>query len=139
MPCGVLMQWGVETGQPHSPLKTPCRKLAPLKSCAFLRRAQASSLDSTSTAALENKRDYALSALAVLGWYRREGCGSVEVRARMVCLLITWHARVTLSQVVDEHCSSRTARIYDRTSVAQLHLVMTRSTAMQCLAALCLA
>ena len=104
------MQSGLQQGLSESRLKTPCEKLARLKNAACLRRAQASSLDSTSTAALENKRDYALSALAVLGWYRREGCGSVEVRARMVCLLITWHARVTLSQVVDEHCAAHILR-----------------------------
>ena len=91
---------------------------------------------STSTAALENKRDYALSALAVLGWYRREGCGSVEVHARMVCLLTAWHARITLSQVVDEHSSSCSARIYDRTSGGQRQLTTTR-TAVQWFAALC--
>ena len=92
--------------------------------------------DSTSTATLENERDYALIALAVLDWYRRKGCGSVEVHARMECLHITWHARITLSQVVDEHCSSYTVRIYDRTSGGQLHLVMTR-TVVQWFVALC--
>ena len=109
MLCGALVQPGLQHELSESRLKTPCEKLARLQNAARLRRAQVSSHDSMSTAMLDNGRNDALSALAVHGWYRREGCGSVEVRARMVCLLITWHARVTLSQVVDEHCSSHTA------------------------------
>ena len=118
---------GVDSITALSAFQTPCEKLARLKNAVSLRRAQASSLDSMSTAMLDNGRNDALSALAVLGWYRREGCGSVEVRARMVCLLTAWHARITLSQVVDEHFSSYTARIYDRTSLAQLQLVVART------------
>ena len=51
---------------------------------------------------LENEREHTLCALAVLVRCRRHACWSVEVRARMVCLLITWRDQVTLSQVVDE-------------------------------------
>ena len=72
------------------------------QNAACLRRAQASSLDSTSTSMLDNERNDALIALAVLDRCRRHACWSVEVRARMVCLLITWRDQVTLSQVVDE-------------------------------------
>ena len=60
------------------------------------------SLDSTPTTMLDNERNDALFALAVLVRCRRHACWSVEVRARMVCLLITWRDQVTLSQVVDE-------------------------------------
>ena len=68
---------------------------------ALQRRIQCS-LDSTPTAMLDNERNDALFALAVLVRCRRHACWSVEVRARMVCLLITWRDQVTLSQVVDE-------------------------------------
>ena len=46
-------------------MKTPCEKLARLKNAVSLRRAQASSLDSTSTAMLDNERNDALIALSV--------------------------------------------------------------------------
>ena len=102
MLCGALVQPGLQQGLSESRLKTPCEKLARLKNAVFLRRAQASSLDSTSTSMLDNERNDALFALAVLVRCRRHACWSVEVRARMVCLLITWRDQVTLSQVVDE-------------------------------------
>ena len=109
--------------------------LARLQNAARLRLAQVSSLDSTATAKLDNERDDALFALAVLAWCRRVGCGSVEVHARMVCLLSTRHARVTLSQVVDEHFSSYIVRIYHRRRFAQLQSVTSR-TAVQLFVAL---
>ena len=102
MLCGALVQPGLQKGLSESRLKTPCEKLARLKNATCLRRAQASSLDSTSTSMLDNERNDALIALAVLDRCRRHACWSVEVRARMVCLLITWRDQVTLSQVVDE-------------------------------------
>ena len=68
---------------------------------ALQRRIQCS-LDSTPTAIFEHEREDALFALAVLVQCRRQACWSVEVRASMVCLLITWRDQVTLSQVVDE-------------------------------------
>ena len=73
---------------------------------------------------LDNERDDALFALAVLARCRRQACWSVEVRARMVCLLTTWRDQVTLSQVVDEQRSSHTVRIYDRTSGGQLQMII---------------
>ena len=99
---GVAGQPGVGRHVPHSRHKTPCEKIARLQNAACLRRAQASSLDSTSTSMLDNERNDALIALAVLVRCRRHACWSVEVRARMVCLLITWRDQVLLSQVVDE-------------------------------------
>ena len=66
MLCGALVQPGVQQGLSESRLKTPCEKLARLKNAACLRRAQASSLDSTPTAMLDNERNDALIALAVL-------------------------------------------------------------------------
>ena len=102
MPCGALVQREPQKDNLRFRMKTPCEKLARLKNAVFLRRAQASSLDSTSTSMLDNERNDALIALAVLVRCRRHACWSVEVRARMVCLLITWRDQVTLSQVVDE-------------------------------------
>ena len=136
MPHGPLMERGVQKGDCHSAFQTPCEKLARLKNCAFLRFAQVSSFHDSSTATLDNERDDALFVLAVLVRYFRQGCGSVEVRACMACLHITWHARITLSQVVDEHCGSNTVQIYDRTSSGQLHLAVSR-TPVQWFAVLC--
>ena len=98
MLCGALVQPGLQQELSESRLKTPCEKLARLKNTVFLRRAQASSLDSTSTSMLDNERNDALIALAVLVRCRRHACWSVEVCARMVCLLTAWHDQVTLSQ-----------------------------------------
>ena len=128
MLCGALVQPGLQKGLSESRLKTPCEKLARLKNAVFLRRAQASSLDSTPTAMLDNERNDALIALAVLARSRRQAHGSVEVRACMVCLLTAWRDQVTLSQAWHEHGSSCTARIYGRTSVGQLKIVMVRTT-----------
>ena len=77
---------------------------------------------------LDNERNDALIALGVLARSRIQAHGSVEVRACMVCPLTAWHDQVTLSQVVDEHGSSHTVRIYDRTSGGQLQIVMVRTT-----------
>ena len=102
MPCGALVQPALWKDHSQCRMKTACEKIARLKNAVRLRRAQASNHDNTSTAMLDNERNDALIALAVLVRCRRHACWSVEVRARMVCLLITWRDQVTLSQVVDE-------------------------------------
>ena len=39
MPCYALVQWELQTGlQCQFPLKEPCKKIAPLKTAAFLER-----------------------------------------------------------------------------------------------------
>ena len=66
------------------------------------------SLGSAPTAMLDNERDDALFALAVLARCRRQACWSVEVRARMECSLTTRHGRVPLSQAAEvQWCSHR--------------------------------
>ena len=71
MPCDRLVQSGPQTGKSRSRLKTPCEKLAPLKTAALLRFAQARSFQHTHTVRLDNERDDALFALGVLARCRR--------------------------------------------------------------------
>ena len=71
MPRDVLVQWGLRKGDAQPRMKTPCKKLAPLKNAVRLRRAQASSSHDTPAATMDNERDDALIALAVLARYRR--------------------------------------------------------------------
>jgi hypothetical protein len=79
-----LHQSGLHKGESQSRLKTPCEKIEPLKNDVRLRRAQASSSHATHAATMDNERDDALIALAVLARYRGSACGSEEVRARML-------------------------------------------------------
>ena len=111
MPRDALVQSGVQKGNSHSRLKTPCEKLAPLKNAVRLRQAQASSSHHTPAATMNNERNDALITLAVLARYRRYAGGSVVVRACMVCIPITWRDRVALSQVVDEQQLTDTSNL----------------------------
>ena len=61
-----LAQRGPQQGESRSPLKTPCEKIGPLKNAVRLRRAQESSSHDTPAATMDNERDDALIALAVL-------------------------------------------------------------------------
>ena len=61
-----LAQRGPQQGESRSPLKTPCENIGPLKNAVRLRRAQESSSHDTPAATMDNERDDALIALAVL-------------------------------------------------------------------------
>ena len=65
-PCGPLAQRGRQAVAPSSALKIPCKKIEPLKSCAFLRFAQECSAHSTSAAEMDIMCGDALFALAEL-------------------------------------------------------------------------
>ena len=65
MPRGALVQPGVETGESHSPLEVPCKKIAPLTSCAFLRDAGLVRLHKADVDKLLEGRADALIVLAV--------------------------------------------------------------------------
>ena len=71
MPRDALVQSALQKGDCQCRLKTPCEKLAPLKNAARIRQAQASSLHDTRAATMNNERDDALIALAVLARCRR--------------------------------------------------------------------
>ena len=71
MPRDALVQSGLHKDEYRSRLKTACKKLAPLKNAARIRRAQASSLHHTPAATMGNGRQDALIALAVLARCRR--------------------------------------------------------------------
>jgi hypothetical protein len=86
----VLHQSGLHKGESQSGLNTPCEKIEPLKNAVRLRRAQASSSHVTHAATMDNERDDALIALAVLARYRGSACGSEEVRARMLFRPTAW-------------------------------------------------
>ena len=92
-----LAQRGPQQGESRSPLKTPCEKIGPLKNAVRLRRAQESSSHDTPAATMDNERDDALIALAVLARCRGSACGSAEVRARMLCRPTAWRDRHGLS------------------------------------------
>ena len=67
----------------------------------------------TAAATSDNERKDALFTIAALIWYRRQASGSVEVHARMACLLTTRHDRVVRSQAVEVQWSSHQVDFYD--------------------------
>ena len=62
---------GLQTGRLQSPLKVPCKSVAPLMNCAFLRRAQEASAHNTDAVMMEVERGDALFMLAGLAWCPR--------------------------------------------------------------------
>ena len=59
-------QPGLQTGRLQSPLKIPCKKLAPLKNCACIRFAQEASAHNTDAEMMEDERGDARFELAKL-------------------------------------------------------------------------
>ena len=66
MPRVPLSQPGPQTGRLRSPLKIPCKKLAPLKNCACIRFAQEASAHNTDAEMMEDERGDARFELAKL-------------------------------------------------------------------------
>ena len=87
MPQTLLMKSGLHGITSQSAQKVPCKKIEPLKSCAFIRFAQECSAHSTSAAEMDIKCGDALFALGELAWCRRQASRSLEVLASMACSL----------------------------------------------------
>lgn len=132
-------QSGLQTGRLRSPLKVPCKSVAPLMNCAFLRRAQEASAHNTDAEMMEDERGDAFFVLAGLVWYRRQAREQLGMHAHIntSCTIRHGrHARLMCSQAAARQWSSHTMDIYGSTSRGPLHVMVVHAV-MQWLASLC--